>query len=148
MEKLFEILLSGIKPKDINLVMILLVFLAVVPNGFTFMYIHKPSLLLNLDIFKLLILSIAITCPSIVILYIVLSFFNSFKNHKTNILDLIVASSLSLIIFGLTTFFHLRKPITTLEHAMRVFELTGYGTVGIAIGAIIGKIVNKIRSKS
>lgn len=147
MDKLFEFFLGNLDAKNANIFMLVLLFLATIPTGFVFIYVHKPSLMTDLDIFKLIILSIAVTAPALLLFYLLSIGQNFITDHSFDSYELTFSSAMTLLAFGLGIIYNFYKPMSAFTHWQKTMELAGYIMLGNLIGTLIGTFFGSTRRK-
>ena len=126
MDKFLEFLLGNIEVKQLRLIAIVLVFLATIPTGFIFIYQHKPALISDLDVIKLIIFSIGITVPALLWIYFLQSLIVKFRGrhsvNKTtsNTWNLISSSVSTFATFAFLSFFELKHKEGTSTHIRNI----------------------------
>lgn len=137
MDKLIDLLLGHLPVKQLHILSLVLIFLATIPNGFVFIYQHKPEFIIELDIFKLLILSSIITTPMLLLLGLLMHIFNKLLGKNSALYEILIISSiLTLAMFGIVTLLYFPMSLTVVEHFKKILM--------VLLGSIFGMIVLSI----
>lgn len=133
MEKLLEFLLGHIRVEQLQLIKILLVFLAIVPTGFVFIYQHKPSMIYELDIFKLLVFASIITTPFLLIFYALMSLSSDLSAD----FSVISGALLTVIMFGAGALYQKIHTMSAVGHLLAMYKTSIFAFTTIMAGHIL-----------
>ena len=152
MDKLLEFLLGSFKVQQLHIIKIVMLFLATVPTGFVFIYQHKPNLIIELDILKLLIFSSIITIPVLLYFYlmmstinILMSQYNQSSKYWVNDFDFIFGALMAFLIFAASFVYQVKKPMSAILHLIVVWRLCSFATAGMFLTSFISMFKSQFK---